>query len=245
MRKSPSIRRTFMSTAAVSGSSIFQELQSFYQTRGSDIKQLGKDLQSGDLSAAQQDFNSLAALGEDGPFANAEPFSKSDRVSAFNAVGEALAGGNLAQAQAAFATLRGSGNDPSDVAPTSVGFSGTQPSSAVSPNDDPNSIYQQLQTYRQDRKADISQLGQDLQAGNLSAAQQDFSALTALGETGPSKNGQPFQRPDRAQDFNAIGQALQSGDLAGAQSAFTSLSGTFGQKDDQAQDSSKALSLQA
>jgi len=74
-----------------------------------------------------------------------------------------------------------------------------------------------------------------LQTGDLNAAQQDFNTLTALGQSGPYKNGQTFARADRTQDFQAIGQALQSGDLAGAQSAFASLAGTLGQQDQQAQ----------
>jgi hypothetical protein len=92
-----------------------------------------------------------------------------------------------------------------------------------------------LQAYRQQRQADVAQLGQDLQAGNLKAAQQDFNTLTTLGQSGPNKNGQTFSQADRAQDFQAIGQALQSGDLAGAQSAFASLQGTFSQQSQQAQ----------
>ncbi|SRR5579871_386007 len=52
-----------MSTAAVSSNSIYQELQSFFSQRRSDIKQLGKDLQSGDLTAAQQDYQDLQTLG--------------------------------------------------------------------------------------------------------------------------------------------------------------------------------------
>jgi len=66
-----------MSTAAVSSLSIFQELQTFYQTRQTDVKQLGKDLQSGDLNGAQQAYKALAVLGESGPFASSEPFSTS------------------------------------------------------------------------------------------------------------------------------------------------------------------------
>jgi len=74
-----------------------------------------------------------------------------------------------------------------------------------------------------------------LQTGDLSGAQSAFDALTALGQTGPNKNGQTFSRADREQDFQAIGQALQSGDLAGAQSAFANLSATFGKQDQQSQ----------
>jgi hypothetical protein len=224
-----------MSTTAISSTSIFQELQSFYQTRQSDVKQLGGALQSGDLDAAQQAFSALTALGQDGPFASAEPFSSSSRTLEFDAVGKSLAAGNIAGAQAAFAALTGKQQTSAPTAASTVSLTSNQFSTAASSSDDASSIYQQLQAFRQQRQADLSQLGQDLQAGNLSAAQQDFSTLTALGQSGPSRNGQPFQRSDRSQDFQAIGQALQAGDLASAQSAFTSLASTFGQNDQEAQ----------
>jgi hypothetical protein len=49
-----------------------------------DLKQLGTDLQSGNLSGAQSDYQCLPALGEEGPFANSEPFSKASRAATFN-----------------------------------------------------------------------------------------------------------------------------------------------------------------
>jgi hypothetical protein len=225
-----------MSTAAVSSLSILQELQSFYQNRQADLKQLGSALQSGDLNGAQQAYKALAVLGEGGPFANSEPFSKSSRAQAFDALGEALQAGDLARAQADFATLTGNHINPAPSAQASpaavVNLTSTQQSNA---SDNASSIYQQLQAYRQQRLADLAQLGQALQSGDLNGAQQAFDALTALGQSGPYKRGQPFQRADRAQDFQAIGQALQSGDLAGAQSAFASLASSFGNQNQQAQ----------
>ena len=227
-----------MSTAAVSSSSIFQELQSFYQNRQTDLKQLSTSLQSGDLKGAQQAYQALAVLGEGGPFANSEPFAKSSRAQAFDAVGEALQAGDLARAQKSFATLAAGQINLASASQTTpatvVSLAGSQPVTSP-PVFNNSSIYQQLQAYRQQRAADLAQLGQDLQAGNLKAAQQDFNTLTALGQTGPNKNGQTFQQANRAQSFQAIGQALQSGDLAGAQSAFASLQGTFGQQSRQAQ----------
>ncbi len=232
-----------MSTTAISSSSIYQELQSFYQNRQSDLKQLGSALQSGDLSGAQQAFNALSALGQDGPFANSEPFSKSSRAQAFDAVGQALQAGDLAGAQAAFATLTAKqSSSPSTPTPaTVVTLSNTQNPEPLTPD----SIYQQLRNYHQQRNADFAQLGQDLQAGNVTAAQQDVTALTALGQSGPNKNGQVYQRADRAQDFQAIGQALQSGDLAGAQAAYASLQGTFGKQNQQAQAAASAYTAGA
>jgi len=243
-----------MSTAAVSSSSIFQELQSFYQNRQADVKQLGSSLQNGDLNGAQQAYNALAALGQSGPFASSEPFSKSSRAQAFEAVGQALQSGDLAGAQAAFATLTGknSSEGASQAASSAVvNLSRAQPISAQPISGQPisattaastSSIYQQLQSYQQARNADLAQLGTDLQAGNLNAAQQDFNTLTALGQSGPNKNGQPFQQAGRAQDFQAIGQALENGDLAGAQSAFATLGGTFGAQSQQAQSAISAYS---
>ena len=121
-----------MSTTAISSSSIFQELQSFYQTRQSDLKQLGTDLQSGNLAGAQQAYTTLAALGQNGPFANSEPFAKSSRAQAFDAIGQALQAGDLAGAQAAFATLKSSNqNNSATQAPanpaTIVSLTSTQP----------------------------------------------------------------------------------------------------------------------
>jgi hypothetical protein len=227
-----------MSIAAVSSSSIFQELQSFYQNRQTDLKQLGSALQSGDLNGAQQAYNTLAALGQSGPFANSEPFSKSSRAQAFDAIGQALQAGDLAGAQAAFATLTSHQSNSATSAQTTpsafVILTSTQPSSATAA-DSASSIYQQLQAYRQQRQTDLAQLGQALQSGDLAGAQSAFDTLTALGQGGPNKNGQPFQLAERAQDFQAIGQALQSGDLAGAQSAFAKLTSTFGKQDQQTQ----------
>ena len=235
-----------MSTAAVSSTSIFQELQSFYQGRQADLKQLGSDLQSGDLSGAQQSYNALAALGQNGPFANSEPFSKSSKAQAFESIGQDLQSGDLAGVQAAFATLTGnqsSSATSSQTAAAVVNLISTQPTATAA--ESASSIYQQLQAYRQQRQADVTQLGQDLQSGNLTAAQTDFNTLTTLGQSGPNKNGQPFQQADRAQDFQTIGQALQSGNLSLAQSAFASLTGKFSVQSQQAQTAISAYNSNA
>ena len=90
-----------------------------------------------------------------------------------------------------------------------------------------SSIYQELQTYFQQRRTDVRQLGRDLASGTLADAQQDFKALQTLGQSGPNQNGDVFRNSQREQDLNAIGQALQSGDLAGAQQAFAQLEATY------------------
>jgi hypothetical protein len=85
--------------------SIYQELQAFFQTRKSDLTQLGSALQSGDLNAAQQAYQALVSLGQEGPFQNSAPFRNSVREQDFQAIGQALQNGDLAGAQAAFAQL--------------------------------------------------------------------------------------------------------------------------------------------
>lgn len=94
--------------------------------------------------------------------------------------------------------------------------------SAVTP-----SLNQQIHQYFQTRQSDLQQLGQDLQSGNLTAAQSDVSTIVNLGKSGPLPNGEAFLVPQRQQDFNNIGQDLQNNDLAGAQQAFATLQSSF------------------
>jgi outer membrane protein assembly factor BamD (BamD/ComL family) len=90
-------------------------------------------------------------------------------------------------------------------------------------------------------KTEFQQLGQDLQTGNLQAAQQDFTNLQQgvqqissqqvgkhLGhhhhhmESSQSSSSSQ-QANSIAQAFNTLGQDLQAGNLSGAQSAFATL----------------------
>lgn len=100
--------------------------------------------------------------------------------------------------------------------------------------------------------SEVQQLGQDLQAGNLAGAQQDFAALaqnfpaaqtqtpgssatpaatTGLTNTGSTSPGSTSTASTTtgtagnspAQAFSAVGQALQSGNLSAAQTAFATL----------------------
>jgi len=109
-----------------------------------------------DLNGAQQAFDALAALGRMGPFANSEPFSKSSARRRLTPSDKALQSGNLAAAQTAlllwlrdgtFLHRRRSPN-PSAI----VNLSGAQPSTTTA-TDNASSIYQQLQAFRQQRRA--------------------------------------------------------------------------------------------
>jgi hypothetical protein len=103
-----------MSTSAVSvnpnqDSSYIQYLQQ----RQSDLRQLGQDLQNGDLTDAQTEYNTIESLGQSGPFANGDAFSLSNRQQDFNALGQALESGNLTAAQQAFTQLQDTFRQPS------------------------------------------------------------------------------------------------------------------------------------
>src|ERR1035441_468434 len=73
-------KEKLMSIAAVSSSSIYQELQSFSQQRAADVQQLGKDLTAGNLANAQQDYTTLQTLGQSGPSANGDVFGSRART---------------------------------------------------------------------------------------------------------------------------------------------------------------------
>ena len=84
-----------------------------------------------------------------------------------------------------------------------------------------SNIYQtnSAQSYRSTLdqiKGDFQKLGQDLQAGNLPQAQQDFASL--------SQTISPVQ-PNNAvsQVFTTLGQDLQSGNISGAQQDYSTL----------------------
>jgi len=123
-----------MSTAAVSTSSIYQELQAYFQQRGSDLQQLGQALQSGDLAGAQQEYGAIQSLGQNGPFANGDAFKVSQRQQDFAAIGQALQSGDLAAAQKAFADLKSTFQHHHSTEPPSaavVNLSGASPASST------------------------------------------------------------------------------------------------------------------
>jgi len=95
-----------MSTSAVSGSSLNLQLQQYFQTRHTDLQQLGQALGSGDLAGAQTAYGNIVALGQNGPFSGGNPFVFKNREQDFSAIGQALQAGDLAGAQQALSTLK-------------------------------------------------------------------------------------------------------------------------------------------
>jgi len=94
--------------------------------------------------------------------------------------------------------------------------------------------------YSQQLQTTFQQLGQDLQAGNITSAQQDFATLQK--DWQPGNGAGPVRRhhhhhgrteqpqetasqPQRqiAQAFSTLGQDLQTGNVAAAQQAFSAI----------------------
>jgi outer membrane protein assembly factor BamD (BamD/ComL family) len=89
--------------------------------------------------------------------------------------------------------------------------------SGVSSSNSLNQSMQAWQARTQKIQNEFQQLGQDLQAGNHTQAQSDFSTLSKNISSPMQSNGA------LSQAFSALGTALQSGGLAVAQKAYTTL----------------------
>ena len=141
-----------MSVLGIASTALSQlgNIQSKFQQVQGEFKTLGQDLSAGNLAQAQTDFVTLSQS------VTSQLTSSSPVAKAINAVGQALQSGDLTAAQQAFASI------PSTVTgPTAVHHHHHMPPS------------QNSATFAQE----MSTLGQALQSGNLSAAQQAFSAM--------------------------------------------------------------------
>jgi hypothetical protein len=97
------------------------------------------------------------------------------------------------------------------------------------PSSTPDPKVDRLKAYYEERNADVAQLNKDVQSGNMTAAEQDYANIVALGKQDIHRNN-PFFHADRATDFNAIGGALQNGDISGAKQALAALYSTYAPK---------------
>jgi hypothetical protein len=203
-----------MSTSAVSSSSIYQELQTFYQTRQSDLQALGSALQSGDLNAAQQEYSQLVSLGQSGPFGSTQPFQGSARASDFQAIGQALSSGDLAGAQAAFAKLQQTfGKAQSTTGPGSLAYTVNLSSASTSGSSGTST------------GSSTSGSGSGLSTGSSSGTS---GTTGTLGTESIYQQLQDF-RSARKTDLQQLGQALSSGDLTTAGQDYQNLV-TLGQQ---------------
>lgn len=85
---------------------------------------------------------------------------------------------------------------------------------------------QNVQNNQQQFQQEFQQLGQDLQSGNLSAAQQDFATLQQVGPQASSTLSTQSSNP-MVQALNQLGQDLQSGNVSAAQTDYTNLKQDF------------------
>jgi hypothetical protein len=138
------------------------------------FQQLGQDLQSGNLSQAQSDFSSLQQLLPTGqqsslltPASGVQ--SSNPLATAVSQLAQDLKSGNLAAAQSDFAAVQ---QDLQQASPQLGAAHGRHHHHHQSDTDSGQSSSQPNST-----STLFGQLGQDLQSGNLSAAQQAYSSL--------------------------------------------------------------------
>lgn len=153
-----------MSVLAIPSSGFYtaQNIQSTFQQFQQAFQQLGQDLQSGNLSAAQSDFASLKNLGAQNSSATSQ--SNSPIAQAFKQLAKDLRSGNLSAAQQDFKTIQQ--DFPNQSAPGQT----QAPQSHHHHHNHSGGSSEVTQL--------LDQLGTALQAGDLSSAQQAYTSLT-------------------------------------------------------------------
>ncbi len=174
-----------MSLSGISSSNLFnyenQSVQNKMQQFKQEFQQLGQDLQSGDLSAAQADFATLQQIGSNSSSTSSSSTSSTASsnplAQAFNQLGQDLQSGNLSAAQQDFTNIQ---RDLQSQASQAQGHHHHHHGGGG--DNQSNSISQLFQ-----------QLGQALQSGSLSSAQQiyrtmqqDFAQFGASGTSEPA-----------------------------------------------------------
>jgi outer membrane protein assembly factor BamD (BamD/ComL family) len=155
-----------MSTSGIT-SSMSSQLQQFQQ----EFKQLGTDLTSGNISAAQSDFVTLQNdLQQTSSTSASTSQSSSPIAQAFSQLSQALQSGNLSAAQQSYSTIQ-----------QDFQSQALQMHHSHHHNSGGGQQSQASQLFEQ--------LGQDLQSGNLSNAQSDFSSLQQLIQGNTNSSG--------------------------------------------------------
>jgi outer membrane protein assembly factor BamD (BamD/ComL family) len=158
-----------MSVSGISSSNLFnsstQSIEAKVKQFQQEFQQLGQDLQSGNLSAAQSDFVTLQQLA---PQNNATSTAQSNSpiAQAFSQLGQNLQSGNISGAQQDFANIQQAFQNQASQT------QGTQPQSHHhrhhgGGNSTSGSAISQL----------FDQLGTELQSGNIAGAQQTYNSL--------------------------------------------------------------------
>jgi len=146
-----------------------QNQQNPFQQVRSEFRQLGQDLQSGNLAQAQSDFTTLSQNLSSVLQSNSSTTASSANpvVQAFAKLGQDLQSGNLQAAQQDFTAIQQDAQqNPAQVSGHHHHRHHTEGSANSTSSQQSSSLAQ-----------DFSQLANSLQAGNLSAAQSAFSSL--------------------------------------------------------------------
>jgi outer membrane protein assembly factor BamD (BamD/ComL family) len=153
-----------MSAVGISSTSFFdysrQNIQTKMQQAQQEFQQLGQDLQSGNISAAQTD---MAALQKLQPQSSTSSTQSNPVAQEFTQLSQDLQSGNISNAQQDYAKIQQDFQSQS----TSSASTQTHAHHHHGGGGGASSEMSQL----------LAQLGQDLQAGNLSTAQQTYSSL--------------------------------------------------------------------
>jgi outer membrane protein assembly factor BamD (BamD/ComL family) len=164
-----------MSASGISASSFFDSgaLSSFQQIQ-QEFQQLGQDLQSGNLTAAEGVFVTLQQDLPQGGDASSQ--SSNPIAQAFSQLGQDLQAGNLSGAQQDFATIQQDVQNQAQQDQAQQGQT-TQGSDAGDWHHHHHHSDNSSSSESSEISQLMSQLGQDLQSGNLSGAQQTYTSL--------------------------------------------------------------------
>jgi hypothetical protein len=151
-----------MSVSAIPNSALFtpQNIQATFQTLQQEFQQLGQDLRSGNLSAAQSDFASLKNLGAQSSTTTSQ--NNSPIAQGYNQLAKDLPSGNLAAAQRDFKTIQ----------------QDFENQSAPGQTEAPQSHRHHHGGESSEISQPLDQFGTALQAGDLSTAEQAYASLT-------------------------------------------------------------------
>jgi hypothetical protein len=172
-----------------------QSVQNGRQQFQQEFQQLGQDLQSGNLSAAQTEFATLQQNAPPGsPLANLNSTTQGNNslTNAFSRLSQDLQSGNLSGAQSEYSTIQQDIQNQEQ----SQGAHGHHHHGGG--GEEASAISQEFQ-----------QLGQALQTGSLSGAQQAYASLQqdfeqfSAGNTSATQNGSPAPSASPSVSVNA------------------------------------------
>lgn len=157
-----------MSVSGISSTSLFnsQTVENNFQKAQQEFQQLGPDLQSGNLAAAQSDFTTLQNLLPQSTSTTSASQSSNPIAQAFAQLGKDLQSGNLSAAQQDYKTIQQDFQNQAAQQPTQTN-AGHGHHHHHGASESQSSDITQL----------LNQVGSALQSGNFSSAQQAFNSL--------------------------------------------------------------------